>query len=203
MTAATRRARYAAEHRHWRDRLLRAWSLASPDALEAGGLWYPRAEDVVAALAHHHNVGRPTAAGVIAALSPQLRWRENIEAAHALLGGARRVRGYPNNIDKARRIANGAAPDLILGGDKVCAFWANLLGSRQAVTIDTWAQRVAIGRMADQPKSAKYARIARAYVAAAEMVGCPPREFQAIIWTATRGITEHERDQRAIERILA
>jgi hypothetical protein len=120
-------------------------------------------------------------------------------AVHVLNGEPRRAAGYAANRAKAERIADGEPALLVLGGDKVRAFWANLIGSRYAVTIDTWAQRAAIGRMAEQPKGGKYARLAAAYVTAAHMVGWTPREFQAAIWLATRPQSEHAKDKIIME----
>jgi hypothetical protein len=197
-----RQALYAAEHRHWRDRLLRQFDLAPADLHIEGSAWYPRAEEKVADLAEHYGISRPRVAGVIAALSPQVRWRENVDSAERILEGKYTgIQGYPANVGKASAIAAGGDPDLILGGDKVRAFWANLIGSREAVTVDTWAARAAYGLerpLPSQPKGTRYERIARAYRAAAETVAAPPRELQAIVWLAVRPTAEHEKDVAAI-----
>jgi hypothetical protein len=202
MNPRQRQAKYAAEHRHWRDRLLAVHSASSPDVLEAGRLWYPDAEAIIAALAERYAQPRPQVAGIVAALSPQQRWRKNVESAISILEGRGSVAGYAANREKARRIVEGEYAWHVLGGDKVCAFWANLIGSRYAVTIDTWAQRGAIGRMTEQPKNARYERIARAYRAAAYIVGETPREFQAQVWLAVRPQSEHREDTATIERML-
>jgi hypothetical protein len=202
MTRRQRQARYAAEHRHWRDRLLRRFETASADALEGGGLWYPRAEAVIAELADRHGVARPRVAAIIAVLSPRQRWRKNVESAVRVLEGeAWRAAGYAANRTKAERLAAGAPLADVIGGDKVTAFWANLIGSREAVTVDTWAARAAYGLdrpLPDQPKGTRYTRLARAYRAAAESAGIPPREFQAIVWLAVRPASEFEKDELSI-----
>jgi hypothetical protein len=202
--ARRRRARHAAEHRHWRDRLLALWHGADPGTLEAGRLWYPRAEALIADLAERHAVPRPQVAGVIAALSPQQRWRRNIISADAILRGEpHAAAGYAPNRAKAQRIAEGAPALQVLGGDKVRSFWANLYGSRQAVTIDTWMQKAVTGttRMGEQPKGARYRRIERATISAAAIVGETPREFQAAVWLAIRPPMEHHKDTIAIGEI--
>jgi hypothetical protein len=178
-----RQGKYAAEHRHMRDRLLAAYAASPDDLRDAGRLWYPTAQRVIADLAESYAVGLPAAAGVVAALSPQTRWRKNVEGARCVFQREDwRVVGYGANKRKARRIADGASPVEILGGDKVCAFWANLVGSRTAVTIDVWATRAALGiqggvrYQAEQPKGTRYKRFANAYTSAAEIVGeTPPR----------------------------
>ncbi len=200
MTKRQRQAKHAAEHRHMRDRLVRIFETASCVALEDGGLWYPRAEDVIADLSREFAIGRPRIAAVVAVLSPRQRWRKNIAGARAALEGeAWRAAGYDVNRDKARALIAGAPLESIIGGEKVTSFWANLIGSRTAVTVDVWAQRAALGYFhRHQPKTGRYARLVEAYRAAATKVGVPPREFQAIIWLATRPAGEHIRDMEAI-----
>lgn len=200
MTARQRQAKYAAEHRHMRDRLLRIYEAAAGDVHALGRLWYPNAEGVIAELSDEFGVGRPRVAAIVAALSPQQRWRKNIEGARAVLADeAWRAPGYAANIAKAEALCAGAPILATLGGDKVTNFWANLVGSRTAVTIDVWAQRAALGaRHPHQPKFGRYARLAAAYRAGGEVVGETPREFQAIIWNAIRPAAEHRRDWSAL-----
>lgn len=200
MTRKQKQAQYAAEHRHMRDRLLAIYAGADAEMREAGRLWYPSAEGVIASLADSHGIGRPRVAGIVAVLSPQQKWRINVRSARAILDGEDwRVGGYEQNRQKAKLLLEGAPVLAVLGGDKVTSFWANLIGSRTAVTIDVWAQRAALGRHhPHQPKGARYKRLTRAYRAAAEAVGELPREFQAICWLATRPAAEHDRDWRLI-----
>jgi hypothetical protein len=152
-------------------------------------------------LAERHGREPYRVAAIIAALSPQVRWRENVYSADALLAGDKSVRGYPANIAKAWAIREGAEPAQVLGGDKVLAFWANLGGATRPVTIDTWAARAAEGLerpRPNQPKHALYKRFARAYTAAADYLQIPPRDFQAIVWLATRPASEFQKDTEAI-----
>jgi len=120
-----------------RDRLLRLYEAAPESGIEAGRLWYPTAESVIASMSREYAVGRPTVAALVAALSPQQRWRTNVASARAVLAG-------------------------------------------------------------HQPKHKRYARIMKAYAAAAAIVGETPREFQSVIWQIIRPAIEHERDWRLI-----
>lgn len=200
MTSRQRQAKHAAEHRHMRDRLLSIYAAASAETLEVGRLWYPGAEDVIAELSREFSLGRPHVAAIVAVLSPRQRWRKNIEGARAVLAGEpRRASGFDTSRAKAVALAGRAPIEQIVGGDKVISFWANLIGSSTAVTIDVWAQRAALGRYhPHQPKDARYGRLVTAYRAAAELVGETPREFQAIIWNAIRPAVEHKRDWESI-----
>lgn len=200
MTKRQRQAKHAAEHRHMRDRLLSIYSAASGDVVEAGRLWYPGAENVIADLSREFSLGRPRVAAIVAVLSPRQRWRKNIEGArHVLEGEAWRAPGYAENRAKAEALLAGAPIEQIVGGEKVTSFWANLIGSRTAVTVDVWAQRAALGYYhRHQPKRSRYRRLVSIYRAAAETVGETPREFQSIVWNAIRPAVEHERDWEAI-----
>lgn len=200
MTKRSRQAKHAAEHRHMRDRLLAIYETAESDVIEAGRLWYPDAERVIADLSREYQLGRPRIAAIVAVLSPQQRWRKNIEAARAVLEGESwRAACYPANKNKATLLLAGAPLEHIIGGDKVTSFWANLIGSRTAVTVDVWAQRAALGYRHDhQPKGGRYERLVSVYRAAAALVDEPPREFQSIVWNAIRPAVEHKRDWEAI-----
>jgi hypothetical protein len=204
MTPRSRQAKYAAEHRWMVSRLLGAFEVAPSSAKLEGRRWYAEAEAEVRAMAERNGYDRITTAAVIAALSPQTRWRENLANADALL--ARKPLpspGYQANLEKASAIIYGMPPLDVLGGPKVRSFFGNLIGAADIVTVDVWAQRAATGRDLPPPKLARYKRIARAYRQAAAIVGEHPRDFQAIIWHATRGLTEHHRDVETRKELFA
>lgn len=192
------RAQYAAEHRHMVNRLLGHYVSADGDTTMAGRQWYPQAQLAVARIAEEFGIGLPTACGIVAVLSPSKRWRENISAAETILRGGRPSNLYPVNTAKAERIRDGAPILEVVNGPKVSSFFANLLGSRYAVTVDIWGQRAATGKMLEPPKKARYRRVARAFETAAALTGETPRELQAIVWLATRPASEHQRDLAAV-----
>lgn len=161
----------------------------------AGLAWYGRAADAAADLAARHGLPPDQAAGIIAALSPRVRWQANLRAADAVAAAATRgdsqpprVSALPGSVLKAWRIARGNPAGSVLAGPKVRAFWRNITGDRRAVTVDVWASRAAHGRYdAPVPEKWLYDRLARAYTAAADAVGVPPRDFQGAIWVHVRG----------------
>lgn len=177
------------------ERILAAYDSAEPEAIAAGLAWYDRAERTMSAMARYYGVSRQTAAGVVAALSPRVRWAPNLEAAERILSAATRgaseppVNGYPANRAKAWSIANGADPDAVLGGPKVTAFYANLTGDPDRVTVDVWAARGAGLDMPDgrtlTPRTMR--ELHAAYVNAAERRGITARALQAAVWVAVRG----------------
>lgn len=220
MTAAqrSRAARRAANLRHYRDRIVASYLAASDADREAGARWYARAESECARIAAETGFSRHRIAAVIAVLSPRTRWAENIRAAesaaHAaaralrddfaaeLCGGMRESvaaavaaaladYGLRDPIRKAGAILAGSDPAEIVSGPKVSAFFANLCGDRDAVTVDVWAQRVACGKWQDRaPAGAQYETLADAYRAAARVLGVDAVAVQAAVWVAIRGAAE-------------
>lgn len=175
-------------------RILRHWQAATPAERADGLAWYARAESEARRLGSTYELTTRHAAGIIAALSPRQRWSTNIAAAervcaaaHAGLANPPRV-GLGPNVAKAWRIANGEDPADVLGGPKVRAFFANITGDHDAVTVDVWASRAAYGRDdAPVPAGRTYERLAENYRRAAALLGIPPRELQAAVWVHVRG----------------
>ena len=175
-------------------RILHAFDNASAsDALE-GERWYETARVTAQALAAGTNLSVAHAAGVIAALSPRVRWETNVAAAATMIAaagiGAFRmpsVAGYNRNCEKAWKIANGEHPDDVLGGPKVRSFYANIMGDEQAVTIDVWAARVAEGESnKNAPSGNRYSNLAEAYRLAARARNVSPMVMQANVWVYVR-----------------
>ena len=192
-------------------RITRAFRAASPADLAAGLGWYAEARRVASDIWPD----RPdVAAGVIAALSPRCQWSVNVVFAERVVAAARAGRPCPDvsttgNRATAYVIATGTAPLDALGtvapsgrvvsGHKVRAFYANIMGDTDAVTVDMWAYAVATGRWATHPRTGarvpadaimsarEYVAIAAAYRRAAAILGVTPRECQAAVWVAARG----------------
>lgn len=212
------RAKYAAEHRHARDRLLAVYAGATDAEVAEGRAWYDTAREIAANLASPADgIDTERAAAIIAVLSPQVRWKENVESARLVIGATLAgrvrmppgVRAYPSNVRKAQAIVRGAeiglGPGDGLGGEapKVRNFWRAIVGDSDAVTLDVWAMRAALVRRdiasytwakVPTPKRAFYPRAVGWYRDAAERCGETPRDFQAIIWTAIRGVERHRAD---------
>lgn len=135
-----------------------------------------------------------TCAGVIAALSPRVRWAQNIEYAWAVV--RHRALGFESvppvlpvfsrNRWAAWRIATGERPLSVLGGLKVRSFYRNIMGDAQAVTVDVWAGRAA-GLERVSFTARQYALISRAYREAASTLGMRASDTQAAAWVVARG----------------
>lgn len=166
---------------------------ATAEDLAAGIGWYDRARAVAESIAAETGLPARQCAGIIAALSPRCQWGANVSGARATAIAA--VNGKPmpaiagilSNRRKAWRIANGEDAGVVLSGPKVRAFFANIMGDVETVTIDMWAARAAEGRSNEQaPVRRRYELCAESYRRAARRRGMTPRDAQAAVWTVFR-----------------
>ena len=179
------------------DNILATFDSATSADIEIGKSWYLAAN----ALAWEIDPMRPwNGAGVIAALSPRLRWDKN--AAYARL--AYNLKGYDisvvsnyiptlgNSRNKALAMVNGAHVSEVLGkGLKTNAFWHNILNpyTSNEVTVDKHAFNIANGERTGYDvviKDKDYREIANLYREAARIAGIAPLHMQAITWVAWR-----------------
>ena len=174
---------------------------AVPAAEELAAHLYPVAHDL-AEMISGGDVRK--GAGVIAALSANKSWSENVKIATRAFGSGKATGHVKDAINKATRIMNGADPaDVLPMGAKTGNFYLCILdpSDPHPVCVDRHAHDVAVGRTfgdADRGLSSKgrYNALASAYRAAAERLGILPSELQAITWvvqveslrgTSTRG----------------
>jgi hypothetical protein len=187
----------SAKVREMTRRVLRVWDAASAEDLSNGLEWYSRARDVADSLAAGAPITTEVAAGVIAALSPRCGWSANVRGAGLMVDAFAHGRGMPvtagtlTNRRKAWEILQrGGDPLEVLGGPKVRAFYANIMGDTHAVTVDVWAARVAEGPTFRDaaPAGKRYKLIATAYRRAGELLGVSARDVQAAVWTHYRRV---------------
>ena len=196
--------------------ITRAYREASQAARAYGEKWYAEAHQLAREL-DPENVER--GAAVIAVLSPRVNWDLNIRLARAAYGMyagvelgtphplaapnvlARNLRGtlYANGT-KAMRMLAGEAPQAVVGGPKVTAFWHSIMDpTTGAVVVDRHALDVACGRVNDDTtrglylgRKGNYERVAAMYRHAARILskelGRPITacEIQAATWVAWR-----------------
>lgn len=174
---------------------------ATPDEISDGREWYAEANRFCAALAAAYDSETRIAAGVTAAISPQLGWDLNRRYAEMLF----RVGDAPTTgRSKARAllILGGVDPDAVLAppkgqprsGQKVRAFYACLVDPQRAraVVVDRHAYDVAQAVVGDDTsrkaleRVGVYDEIARAYTAVARQHGLAAHQVQAITWLTWR-----------------
>lgn len=155
-----------------------------------GAMWYPRANTIMRSFADFHGRTVMNVAALTAALSPQVRWEQNLILAADVLDGAsdasQPVIGV--NWRKAERIRDERLESTLNKlpyGPKVTSFAANLSGDYSAVTVDTHASQIALGSpKADGRLSTfkDYAPYVEAYRLAADRLKIEPSTLQAITW---------------------
>lgn len=173
-------------------RLLALYDRAAPQQRERGLVWYSEAHAAVQALSATGPYTVHQAAATVAVLSPRLRWSVNLALAHhAIVSHQRGARVRPPAVfgsswSKAMAILDG--DDAALSGAKVRCFYSCLLGDQNAIAVDTWAARAALGKEIPNASwvARHYSTLERAYRQAAKCRGVPPREFQAVVWTVIR-----------------
>jgi hypothetical protein len=179
--------------------------------------WYARARDLAEKLATQYTAGNgyyseaeiQAAAGVIAALSPRLAWRKNVEYAelaymvhadvvkHPLMGNTGDIaEAYftgmiPTlnaNARKAWRILNGESPEDVLGGPKVRAFYFTIVNPTdpRAVVVDRHAIDITFGQVLNDQsrglalgRKGAYDTVAELYRRAARIISAELGE----VWT--------------------
>ena len=183
--------------------IIRTYGLATQAERLDGIEWYPRA---IEALEHI----RLSACGPIAlwdkparvvpaicaVLSPRNSWKTNLDGTRKLVRAASQglrlcptVAGVRRNADKAWSLAHTG--DLgTVSGPKVSAFFANLCGDFERVTIDVWAARacgITDERLMNHLDRTRYVSIETAYRNAARTLDLLPAQLQAICWIVERG----------------
>jgi hypothetical protein len=129
-------------------KLARALEARDPVLYQQGLNWYTAAYDQAVFLADYYGTYSATqVAGVLAALSPQVSWKRNVELAESAI--VSHLSGLPitgqtgDNCAKAQRVLDGSSPLDVLGGLKVRAFYQCILakGQTDSVCIDRHALR--------------------------------------------------------------
>lgn len=190
-------------------RILKVFSDATPEEIEAGVNWYAIANREARALADDHGLPLYIVVGVIAALSPNNRWERNLIDAASMLQAwkdgapvdAVTVCTYKAMRAKAWSIleTNAITPDglsvddvlSILNGQKIVAFAQCILG-HDACCIDGHALNIARGERhaltsAQNSVGKKLFRdLQKAYSNAGKLRGYTAFEMQAITWTVWR-----------------
>ena len=187
--------------RRYERALLRVWDNADEHTRNYGAEWYTNARDECTRLALDNGFTVEQVAGACAALSPRSHWADNLADTRALVewsADMRDGRGYnvplwglrlhafgPQQDKAAEILSSDDDPLVILRGPKERAFYRNIMGDADGVTVDVWATRAATRSKRDVP-GAEYETIAAAYRRAARKVNTTPRDFQAAIWLEVR-----------------
>lgn len=162
---------------------------ATDEEFEAGLNWYSDANAAIGVMATEVGIPHIRMAGIVAALSPRVRWATNLDAAIRMARAAKRrkaqpiVAGLPINRNRAWKIARTGDYHRNIIGPKVSAFFRNLIGDMDAVTIDAWMLNAA---GVDYANVGNRQAIEFAVRRIAEEADLTPAQVQAIIWTVVR-----------------
>jgi hypothetical protein len=182
----------------WEKNILAVFRSANADQITEGKRWYPKAIEMLTFLGNSSRlaIDSQRLAAICAVLSPRITWQSNIEGVRRILRAiylgqslVPTVAGVRRNVDKAWDIANNGSLDQVTG-PKVTAFYANLQGNLQRVTIDVWAARAAgitDEAVMNHLDRYRYVYLERAYQIVAKELGFAPAELQAICWIVVRG----------------
>jgi hypothetical protein len=167
--------------------------LATEADWAAGLSWYVRAHENAVLLSTRYGISTEQAAGIIAALSPQNGWENNLTAADLFLTDPSVDVHFHDACQKARAILSGADPLSALRGQKVRSFYRNIVEPTRngAVTIDRHAAAILCGlptpewnrRFQKTLERRHFYRLATGvYRAEARRLGLLPHQVQAVAW---------------------
>lgn len=179
-------------HRTLVRRLLTHYAQADDQTRSEGRTWYDRARLTADILADQYGYHVCQTASVIAALSPNVTWPQNVIAAESACKGhqagephwAWKGAGYGANKAKSSRILSGELE--ALNGPKVTQFAEGILGNPNACTVDVWMQRAVGCDYGRAPTRLEHRAIRKALESAAHKAGETVRDFQAIVWVQVR-----------------
>lgn len=187
----------------------RALALSESDPVRTLGLqWYALARQWCADLAERyasHGATLESVAGAVAALSPQVSWLDQTRFVPGFLESVLVERdpdtlphpGFTRNRARARDILLGADPESVLGGPKVTAFYACIMGDASRVCVDRHAATVALGARTRSLPARLLSEIREAYALAADWLGLPARDLQSLIWCDHKARGLAARDDQA------
>lgn len=203
------------------DNINSIYQLASDAEIADGRSWYRLAYRFSQTLADKHDLSLPVVVGIIAALSPETSWTQNIIDAENLitLGDNCTVSTYPNNKLKALGILYGDicpidrfVADSRYNWRKTAAFFQNILrpDDTTTVTIDRHAARIAHDYYITADDAIyysntvrKYETTAKSYKILASDLNILPQQLQAITWLTYRRlfVTRKRQDTNLNDKI--
>jgi hypothetical protein len=173
------------------DNVLAVFDRASDAEREEGTAWYPLASRIVTAIAEATDTDVVRVTYTLAALSPRNPWLWNVADCYSYALASREGSPRPTattferNRQAAWRAMSQDGHPWVDAAPKVKAFVAAILGDSEAVVVDIWAYRVAVGHEPTNHgkfRASQYEPIAEAYRNAARRRGVTPRTMQAVTW---------------------
>ena len=163
---------------------------ATPYDIAQACSWYSDAERECEELALQHEIPVAVACGVVAAWSPRMPWKRNLEVAGLWLQGETGL-GLGSSVVRANAVMREGISALNKPtSPKTYNFALNLFGDTDAVTIDVHMIRAAGIDDRDAPTTVQYREMVAAVRRLARRWRMQPRDMQALIWIMQRGRTD-------------
>jgi hypothetical protein len=187
--------------------ILACFYAATATDIVDGTSWYPVALKYCQAIANESGLSVAKVAAVVAAISPNNKWEKNIKDAENLCltyvtegkDAAEVIKVSTYGVNKAKAIAILEGDDTqenhlnILNGQKVKAFYLNIMGDPDVVTVDGHAYSVWVGKYIPTTQTpaigvAMHKQISSSYVKAKTLINkqlgtsYTASEIQAITW---------------------
>ncbi|MFI6495973.1 hypothetical protein [Nonomuraea typhae] len=169
--------------------IIAVYESTTADQLARGRAWYQTAHDL-ALMISGGNI--QAGAGVIAALSANKRWADNVKLATRAFVAGKATGHVGDALRKATRIMAGESPENVLPMDsKTGHFYRCIVNptDSDAICLDRHAHDIAVGtRYGDHERGlsskGRYALLASIYREAATRLGELPQVVQAVTWVA-------------------
>jgi hypothetical protein len=191
--------------------IVSVFSQATIAELSEGMQWYNVAQTGAKLLATQHNISITKAAGVIAALSPNLKWDRNIKAAEIIIKSYQLeidyndavCPAYKQNRKKAYQILDSDGDydtvKKILNGPKITSFFCCIMEDPNDVCIDGHAFNIYFGernalKNGVSINKTQYKMLQQEYINATDIINKAynlnllPYQVQAVCWIAWRRI---------------
>lgn len=187
--------------------LVDVYAQATTQEIQEGMAWYYQAHEIVSELADKHTMPVRVVAGAMAALSPRVRWSNNVKDTETLLDAWEKgetedisLSAFRRNKAKALSIIEGQTTEP-LSGQKVCAFAECIADPDNAeeVVIDSHAfnawlgERAICGGKGPSVTKKRYRQAADDYRMLAKIMGIAPSQAQAIVWLAWKRLIGEDR----------
>lgn len=180
--------------------ILAFYAEATPAERAEGMAWYTTALEAAQNIAARTGLSVEVVVAVIAVLSPQKEWNENLawaaEVCEAHVAGLSLPRrGLGNSLRRAAIALSGDLSDVdrAVGSPKVREFYRSILGRPSAACVDRHALRIVAGDPLSTPPAmtdARYRLAADAYREAGRELGVAARHVQAVTWGVCKRMRE-------------
>ncbi|WP_405537576.1 hypothetical protein OG787_32550 [Streptomyces sp. NBC_00075] len=169
--------------------IITAWHSATSEQQQCGRTWYRTAHELAAMMTD----GNPRAgAGVIAALSANKSWPENLRLARQACETGLKSGHFTDALHKAAQIMAGADPADVLPMERKTGQFFRLIANPDdpdAVVIDRHAHDIAVGetygnRDRGLSSAGRYALLGHCFREAALRLDELPSTVQAVTWVA-------------------